>query len=196
MKGEEVLYIDYIDVEIKKPNESQSYRFPCNGWVRGARQDKKSEEIKERFGKKNSLVLCPNESPKFDYMVVIAPRLFRDTKYTIELTNLDVRDVKEQSNYDIEFGAKTELPKSGRLVISLFSGKASKNDGPAVFYIDANTTSVDEESHLAFSLPNRELNKVDVALYHSKVFSFIKNSYWSISLKPSIFKRSSFYTLF
>ena len=65
MKGEEVIMIDYIDVVIQKADESQSYRFPCNGWVRGARQDKKSEEIKERFGKKNSLVLYANERPKF-----------------------------------------------------------------------------------------------------------------------------------
>lgn len=152
--------MDYIDVVIQKPNESQSYRFPCNGWVRGARQDKKSEEIKERFGKKNSLVLCANEQPKFDYMIIVAPRLFRDTEYTIELVNFDVCDAREQSNYEIEFGPKTELPKTGRLVVSLFQGRSKSADGPVVFYFDHQTPSVDAESPFVFSMPNRELEKV------------------------------------
>ena len=161
VKGEEVLFIDYIDVVIQKANESQSYRFPCNGWVRGARQDKKSEEIKERFGKKNSLVLLANERPKFDYSVIVAPRLFRDTEYTIELVNFDVRDAKEQSNYEFEFGEKTVLPKNGgRLVVSLFAGRGKKADGPVTFYFDKDTKCVDDESPNVFSLPNRELEKV------------------------------------
>lgn len=160
VKGEEVLMIDYIDVVIQKADESQSYRFPCNGWVRGARQDKKSEEIKERFGKKNSLVLYANERPKFDYSIIVAPRLFRDTEYTIELVNMDVRDAKEQANYEFEFGEKSVLPKSGRLVVSLFAGRAKSADGPVLFAFDKDTPSVDADSPLVFSLPNRELSKV------------------------------------
>lgn len=166
MKGEEVLFLDYIDVEIQKPNESQTYRFPCNGWVRGARQDKKTEEVKERFGKKNSLVLFANEKPKFEYTIIVSPRLFRNTEYTIELLHFDVRDMNEQPMYEIEFGSGTQLPPSGagRLAVNLFGGGGKKKksaSGNAVFLFDQSTKSVDAESPLVFSMANKELEKVD-----------------------------------
>jgi hypothetical protein len=153
VKGEEVLYVDYIDVDIYKPSEKQSYRFPYNGWVRGARQDPKSEELKERFGKKNSLILYPNETPKFDYTIVIAPKLFRDTEYTVEV-NYDVRELQEQFKYEIEFGQ--ELPQSGRLLVNLF-GEGGEN---VAFAFDRNTKCVDEENPLVFSIDNKEMKKV------------------------------------
>lgn len=155
MKGEEVLYIDYVDVQINKANEKQSYRFPVHGWIRGAKQDKKTEEMKERFGKKNSLMIYPNETPKYTYTVIVSPKLFRHTNYTIEI-NYDVKDLQDQFKYELEFGS--ELPHSGRLIVNLFS-EAGEN---VSFSFDKKTKSIDDDNPLVFSISNKEIKNVNI----------------------------------
>jgi hypothetical protein len=142
-----------VDVEIQKTNEKQSYRFPFQGWVRGAKQDKKTEELKERFGKKNSIILYPNEQPKYEYTIVVSPKLFRNTEYTIEV-NYDVKDIQEQFKYEFEFGS--ELPANGRLIINLFSDPSEN----VSFSFDRKTESIDSDNPLVFSISNKEIKKV------------------------------------
>ncbi|CAF0950313.1 unnamed protein product [Brachionus calyciflorus] len=123
-KGDEVLYLDYVDVEIIKLNETQSFRFPFDGWIRKAKQDRKTEELKARFGKKNSVIAFPNEKPKYEYKIVVAPQMTKNTEYTVEI-NYDIRYFDEQCDYRIELS--NALPNSGKIFLRLTGTNGESN---------------------------------------------------------------------
>jgi len=81
-----------------------------------SRQDKKTEQLKTRFGKKNSVVVFPNEKPKFEYKIKITPQFRKDTEYSINI-DYDIKNQDEIIDYKIEFFS--ELPKTGKLLIGL-----------------------------------------------------------------------------
>jgi hypothetical protein len=81
-----------------------------------SRQDKKTEQLKTRFGKKNSVVVFPNEKPKFEYKIKITPQFRKDTEYSINI-DYDITNQDEIIDYKIEFFS--ELPKTGKLLIGL-----------------------------------------------------------------------------
>ncbi len=123
-RGEEVLYIDYVEVNIFKSFEKQTYRFPFDGWLRMSRQDKKTEILKQRFGKKNSIIAYPNEKPKFEYRVKVSPQITKNTEYQIDV-DYEIKKVDATKKYKIEFSR--DLSAEGSLLIRL-TGKFGKSE--------------------------------------------------------------------
>jgi hypothetical protein len=142
-------------VEIQKTNEKQFYKFPFDGWLRAARQDKKSEELKARFGKKNSIVSFPNEKPKYEYQIRISPQMSKSTEYKFEL-NYEINGAHSQTTYLIEF--MSNMPESGQLALRL-SGNLGES---STFYFDDKTEACDDNNKLLFEVSSKLLGKVSI----------------------------------
>ena len=152
-KGDELLYLDYVDVEIHKTHEKQTYRFPFEGWVRMSRQDKKTEQLKARFGKKNSVVVYPNDKPKFEYRIRVSPQLNFKTVYTVRI-NYDLKKQNNYNDYKIEF--LSELPKTGNLMLCIH-GIYGQSE---IFKFNNDTEPVDIENKSTFQIKCKEIGEV------------------------------------
>lgn len=153
LKGEEVLFIEYIDIDVhKSSNEKQSFRFPFNGWLKSAKQDKKAEELKAKFGKKNSIVTYPNEKPKFEYIVKISPPMFKDTEYKVNVS-YEIKDGEADADYSLRFGAA--LPETGRIVVRITGALGQTG----VFHFSNKTKSAEDEP-LLFRFTNKDVGDI------------------------------------
>lgn len=117
VKGENVLYIDFIQIDLQRSAETQSYRFPFDGWLCSAKQDQKSENLKSKFGFKNSIVSYPNELPNYEYKIHFSPGVSKNADYKIEI-NYQIKPIDKMIEYKVEFFSN--LPANGRLRITLF----------------------------------------------------------------------------
>lgn len=147
-----------MNVEIQKTNEKQFYKFPFDGWLRAAKQDKKSEELKARFGKKNSIVSFPNEKPKYEYQIRISPQMSKSTEYKIEL-NYEIKSANSQTAYLLEF--MSNMPENGQLALRL-SGHLGES---STFYFDDTTEACDEKNKLLFKVSSKHLGKVSCFVF-------------------------------
>ena len=119
-----------------------------------ARQDKKTEILKRRFGKKNSIIVYPNEVPKFEYRVRISPMITKNTEYTIDV-DYDVKQMDASVDYKIEFS--TDLPDVGKLIIRL-NGVFGRSE---VYKFSRYTEPIDREANeLLFSFCSRDCGQV------------------------------------
>ncbi len=117
IKGENVLFIDFIQIDLQRSTETQSYRFPFDGWLCSARQEQKSENLKSKFGLKNSIIIYPNELPKYEYIIQISPSISKKAEYKIEI-NYQFKPIDRLVEYTVEFDS--DLPTNGRLRMTLF----------------------------------------------------------------------------
>jgi hypothetical protein len=174
IKGDEVLFIDYIEVEITKSGERQVYRFPFESWLRTAKQDKKAEETKARFGKKHCLLAYPNEKPRFEYQVRVGPKLDSSggdqCEYKIEV-DYETKSSSKVEEYLIEFDSRTdEMPKNGKIILRL-NGTATDSD---VFNFTEKTETADKENKLLFKIKSRDIGDVNY-IFHLTMFTKIYN---------------------
>ena len=143
--------------DLKKNNSLEKKflfsRFPFDGWVRMARQDKKTEELKARFGKKNSVIAYPNEKPKFEYRVIVSPQLSKSTEYTIHV-NYSIKKVDANLLYKIEFS--TDLPKYGKIILRV-NGSFGRSE---VFAFSRSTQTLSEDNDLLFGMNMKDVGEV------------------------------------
>jgi hypothetical protein len=118
-----------------------------------ARQDKKTEQLKARFGKKNSIIVYPNEKPKYEYRVKISPQISKNTEYTIKI-DYRIKKLDVNCTYKIEF--TSSLPSSGKLMMRI-TGAFSRSD-----IFDFNRYSIDDESNLSYSITSKDLGEVNI----------------------------------
>jgi hypothetical protein len=111
------LFIDFIQIDLQRSTETQSYRFPFDGWLCSAKQDQKSENLKLKFGLKNSIVSYPNELPKYEYTIKVSPGVSKNAEYKIEI-DYQIKPIDRLVEYKVEF--YSDLPANGRLTITLF----------------------------------------------------------------------------
>jgi len=149
-KGDELLFLDFVEVEIQKPYEKQTFRFPFDGWLRKAKQDSKTEQLKQRFGKKNSIIAYPNEVPKFEYGIRISPQITKNTEYSIEI-DYAIKKLDASINYRVEFSS--DLPVYGKLLMRL-NGSFGRSD---VLRFHHKTQPIDrEENDLLFKVNTKD----------------------------------------
>ncbi len=149
-KGDELLYLDFVEVEIQKSYEKQTFRFPFDGWLRKAKQDPKTEQLKQRFGKKNSIIVYPNEVPKFEYAVRISPQITKNTEYSIEI-DYTIKKLDASINYRIEFSS--DMPVYGKLLLRL-NGSFGSSD---VLRFNQNTQPIDrDQNDLLFKVNTKD----------------------------------------
>lgn len=130
--------------------------------MRKAKQDRKTEELKARFGKKNSIIAFPNEKPKFEYRIVISPQMSKNTEYQV-LIDYDINDFNEQCDYRIEFS--NAFPKSAKVLIRLTGTNGESNEfefGEKVNRADPND--------LVYDIKNVDIGEIKYAsiLYEDK----------------------------
>lgn len=154
-KGDELLYLEYVDVEIQKAYEKQTFRFPFDGWVRMARQDKKSESLKSRFGKKNSVVAYPNEKPKYEYRIRVSPQISKETEYSIKI-DYDIKKQDNTNDYKIEFFSELPNSKTGDLLLCVH-GTFGQSE---LYKFNEDTESIDQENKLTFQVKCHEIGEV------------------------------------
>lgn len=149
-----MLYLDYIEVNIFKSYEKQTFRFPFDGWLRMSRQDKKTELLKQRFGKKNAIIVYPNEVPKFEYRVKISPQITKNTEYQIDV-DYEIKKLDAATKYKIEFSG--DLPSDGRLLVRL-TGKFCKTE---LFKFNRDTEAMDKDKNdLLFSFLSKDCGEL------------------------------------
>lgn len=119
-----------------------------------SRQDKKTEQLKARFGKKNSVVVYPNDKPKYEYRIKVSPQLNLKTEYTIKI-NYDLKKQDNLNDYKIEFSS--ELPKTGRILLCLH-GIYGQSE---VFKFSNDTEPIDNENKLTFQIKCKEIGEVN-----------------------------------
>ena len=163
VKGEEVLFVEWVEVEINKSGERQVYRFPFDSWLRTAKQDKKSEDTKSRFGKTNSLIAYPNEKPAFEYLIKVSPKLDGGNsggqiEYKIEV-DYQIKDAHLQEPFTIQFSSRTgDLPRNGKLIVKL-----NGTGGESEVFSFTDKTERSDENNLEFKIKNRDIGDVRFA---------------------------------
>ena len=119
-----------------------------------SRQDKKTELLKQRFGKRNSIIVYPNEVPKFEYRVKISPQITKNTEYTLDVC-YEIKKIDATIDYKVEFSS--DLPISGNLVIRL-NGSFGRSE---TFKFNRFTRPDDrEENDLLFTINSKDVGEV------------------------------------
>jgi len=119
-----------------------------------SRQDKKTEQLKTRFGKKNSVVVFPNEKPKFEYKIKITPQSNKDTEYSI---NIDYDIINQEELVDLKFEFFSELPKAGKLLIGL-TGLYGQSE---VLKLSNDSEPLDfDENKLVYPVQSKQIGEV------------------------------------
>ena len=118
-----------------------------------SRQDKKTEQLKQRFGKKNSVVVYPNDKPKFEYRIRVSPLLNLKTEYTIKV-DYELKKQDNLNDYKIEF--LSELPKTGRILLCMY-GVYGQSE---IFKFSDDTEPIDNENKLTFQIKCKEIGEV------------------------------------
>lgn len=122
--------------------------------MRLAKQDNKTEQLKQRFGKKNSIIAYPNEVPKFEYRVRISPQITKNTEYTIEIDYL-IKKLDATIDYRIEFSS--DLPRDGKLLLRL-NGTFGRSD---VLRFSSMTAPINKEiNDLLFKVSAKDCGEV------------------------------------
>ncbi|RNA44287.1 hypothetical protein BpHYR1_030422, partial [Brachionus plicatilis] len=136
--------------------------FPFDGWIRKAKQDRKTEELKARFGKKNSVIAFPNEKPKFEYKIIVSPQMTKNTEYCIEI-NYDIRDYDEQFDYRVEFS--DAFPQSAKVFVRL-----TGTNGESIEFEFSEKSKSTNADNLIYDVTNFDIGEIKYAtiLYEDK----------------------------
>ncbi len=122
-----------------------------------AKQDQKSEDLKSKFGLKNSIITFPNEKPKYEYTIKVSPAITKNTEYKIEI-NYDIKPLDRLIEYKVEF--LSDLPIDGRLTLH-FLGSLGQSV-PISFSNKAK--NADPNKKLQFKLKNNDIGEIKYAV--------------------------------
>ena len=142
------------------------------------KQDRKTEELKRRFGKKNSIISYPNEKPKFEYTITVAPPTTKDTEYEIKI-NYEVKKLDAIVDYTIEFA--NELPAQSDAKVALrLNGMLGESE---LFTFGKQTASL-EKGKSIYKVSNVNLGEVRVLFIHHHLLHlkfFKKKNKWILN---------------